>query len=175
MRTFLFLTAVEIGSASWKYQKSLFWVSVALGLMQHVLNSVYEMLECIQIRIYHGNPEEMVWKVPIQFALRWSGGTLLVVAYKTCLRYLLKCRSLGRTPGTLIEYVSKGFPDGARGKEPICRCRRLKRCWLNPWVRKIPCRRVWQPTTVFLPDESHGHKSLVGYSPCVRKVGHEAT
>ena len=33
------------------------------------------------------------------------------------------------------------------------------------WVRKIPWRRKWQPTSVFLPGESHGQRSLVGYSP----------
>ena len=35
----------------------------------------------------------------------------------------------------------------------------------NPWVRKIPWRRAWQPTPVFLPGESHGQRSLVGYNP----------
>ena len=37
------------------------------------------------------------------------------------------------------------------------------------WVRKIPRRRKWQPTPVFLPGESHGQRSLVGYSPRGRK------
>ena len=32
-------------------------------------------------------------------------------------------------------------------------------------VRKIPWRREWQPTLVFFPGESHGHRSLVVYSP----------
>ena len=44
-----------------------------------------------------------------------------------------------------------GFPGGASGKEPTCRCRRLKRYRFNPWVGKIPWRRTWQPTPVFLP------------------------
>ena len=35
--------------------------------------------------------------------------------------------------------------------------------------RKIPWRRAWQPTPVFLPGESHGQRSLVGYSP----LGHK--
>ena len=35
----------------------------------------------------------------------------------------------------------------------------------NPWVGKIPWRRKWQPTSVFLPGESHGERSLVGHSP----------
>ena len=37
--------------------------------------------------------------------------------------------------------------------------------WVQSLVRKIPWRREWQPTTVFLPGELHGQKSQVGYSP----------
>ena len=33
------------------------------------------------------------------------------------------------------------------------------------WVRKIPWRRAWKPTPVFLPGESHEQRSLEGYSP----------
>ena len=33
------------------------------------------------------------------------------------------------------------------------------------WVRKIPWKRAWQPTPVFLPGKSHGQRSLMGYSP----------
>ena len=42
---------------------------------------------------------------------------------------------------------------------------RHKRCGFNSWVRNILWRRKWQPTPVFLPGESHGQRSLVGYSP----------
>ena len=55
-----------------------------------------------------------------------------------------------------------GIPGGASGKEPACQCRRLKRQWFNPWVGKIPWRRAWQPTPVFLPRESHGQRRLAG-------------
>ena len=41
-----------------------------------------------------------------------------------------------------------------------CQCRRPKRHKLNPWVRKIPWRRKWQSTLVFLPGKSHGQRSL---------------
>ena len=34
----------------------------------------------------------------------------------------------------------------------------------DPWVGKIPWRRAWQPTPVLLPGESHGQRSLVGYT-----------
>jgi len=58
----------------------------------------------------------------------------------------------------------------ASGKEPTCQCRRHKRYRFSPWVGKIPWRgipwrREWQPTPVFLPGESHGQRSLMGYSP----------
>ena len=43
-----------------------------------------------------------------------------------------------------------------------CQCRRLR---FNPWIEKIPWRRTWQPTSVFLSGQSHGQRSLVGYSP----------
>ena len=33
------------------------------------------------------------------------------------------------------------------------------------WVRKIPCRRIWQLTSGFLPGKFHGQRSLAGYSP----------
>ena len=53
-------------------------------------------------------------------------------------------------------------PGGTSGKESACQCRRPG---FNPWVRKIPWRRTWQPTPVFWPGKSHGQRSLVGYSP----------
>ena len=54
---------------------------------------------------------------------------------------------------------------GASGKEATCWCRRHKRYQFNPWIGKIPWKRIWLPTAVFLPGESHGQRSLVGYSP----------
>ena len=55
-----------------------------------------------------------------------------------------------------------------RGKESTCQCRR---CRFDLW--KIPWRRKWQPTPVFLPVKSRGQRSLVGYSPQGRKrAGH---
>ena len=59
----------------------------------------------------------------------------------------------GSSPGLLhcrqilyqLSYESKPLS----GKEPACQCRRWKRFGLDPWVRKIPWRRAWQPTPVF--------------------------
>ena len=46
-----------------------------------------------------------------------------------------------------------------------CQCRRCKRCRFDPWVGKMPWRRKWHPTPIFLPGTSHAQRSLVGYSP----------
>ena len=62
-----------------------------------------------------------------------------------------------------------GFPDGASGKELTCQCMRHKTWGFDSWVRKIPWRRKWQPTPVFLPGEFCGQRSLVGYNPQARK------
>ena len=47
-----------------------------------------------------------------------------------------------------------GFSGGPSGKEPNCQWKRYKRHGFDPWVSKIPWRRTWQPTPVFLPGES---------------------
>ena len=51
------------------------------------------------------------------------------------------------------------------GKGPAGQCRRCKRSEFNPWIGRIPWRRKWHPSLVFLPGESHGQRNLVGYSP----------
>ena len=58
--------------------------------------------------------------------------------------------------------VFKGLPWLLSGKKSACQSRK---CGLDPWVKKIPWRRKWQPTPVFLPEKSHGQRSLVGYNP----------
>ena len=54
-------------------------------------------------------------------------------------------------------------PGGSSGKEFTCQRRRCRKC--GSWIRKIPCRRAWQPTAVFLPEESHEPRILAGFSP----------
>ena len=57
------------------------------------------------------------------------------------------------------------FTGGTSSKESASQCRRYRRYGFHPWFRKLPWRRAWQPTPVFLPGESHGQRSLMGYSP----------
>ena len=52
--------------------------------------------------------------------------------------------------------VVKNLPAGAGG---------VRRQGFDSWVGKIPWRREWQPTPVFLPGEFQGQRSLAGYSP----------
>ena len=67
---------------------------------------------------------------------------------------------------TCISYFLRwGFPGGLSGKNFACQCRSCRRWRFDPWIRKIPWRRKWQPTPVFLLGESHGQRSLTGYSP----------
>ena len=77
---------------------------------------------------------------------------------KEYLRFILSGRN-----GYIISKM-QSFPGGSNGKESVCNAGDLR---FNPWVGKIPCRRVhwrrkWQPTPVFLPGESQGWGSLVG-------------
>ena len=61
------------------------------------------------------------------------------------------------------------------GKEPARQRRRLNR-WFPSLGGEDPRRREWQPTPVFLPGESHGHRSLAGCSPWGHKrVGHDGS
>ena len=55
----------------------------------------------------------------------------------------------------------QGFPWWLSGKEFTCQCRRHG---FDSWVWKIPGRKKYKNTPVFLPGKSHGQRSLVGYS-----------
>ena len=62
---------------------------------------------------------------------------------------------------------TQGLPWWLSGKESTCQCRRPG---FDPWAKKIPWRRKWQLTPVFLPGKFHRQRSLVGYSP----LGHKS-
>ena len=70
------------------------------------------------------------------------------------------------------ELLFEGFPGCTSGKEPVCQCRRHKRCGFDLWVGKIPWRRAWQPRPVFLPIESD-QRSLADYGPEGCEVGYD--
>ena len=55
-----------------------------------------------------------------------------------------------------------GLPWWPSGWESTCQCREHRRRGFDPWVRKIPWRRKWQPTPVFLSGKCHDQQSLAG-------------
>ena len=67
--------------------------------------------------------------------------------------------------------VSSGLPRWLSGRESACQCRRHRRLGFDPWVGKIPLSREGQSTPIFLPEKSHGQRSLVGYS--YKRVEHD--
>ena len=68
-----------------------------------------------------------------------------------------------------ILFFLMGLHRRLSGKEPACQCKRGR---FHPWVWKIPWRREWQPTPIFLPGESHGQRNLAGYSSWGCRVRH---
>ena len=64
---------------------------------------------------------------------------------------------------TIEGIASPGFPGGKMVKNLPCQCSRFKRHGFNPWMRWTSWNRKWQPVSVFLPEKSHGQRSLVGY------------
>ena len=73
----------------------------------------------------------------------------------------------GNIDRSKVASIRDGWGRGksASGEEPAWQCRRQMRCRFDPWVGKIPQRKAWQPTPVFLPGKFHGPRSLVGCSP----------
>ena len=62
----------------------------------------------------------------------------------------------------MLYKINNGFTGDASGKEPTCECRGCKSLRLDSWVRRIPSRRKWQPTPVFLPGEIPWAEKLGG-------------
>ena len=66
-----------------------------------------------------------------------------------------------------------GFPDGSSGKESTCNAGDAGDRGLTPESeRKIPWRKKWRPTPVFLPGKPHGWRNCVGNSMELQRVGH---
>ena len=82
---------------------------------------------------------------------RTPGNTLLPATHTANMNLFYELPWL-LTPRSLVDHMVKNLP---------LQCRRLG---FDPWVRKIPWRREWQPTPEFLSGEFYGQGSLVGYS-----------
>ena len=62
-------------------------------------------------------------------------------------------------------FGSRHSAGGSVVKNPPANARSCKRGGFDPWVGKIPLRKKWQHTTVFLPEESPGQRGLADYTP----------
>ena len=70
----------------------------------------------------------------------------------------------GDLPDPGIEPMSPAWQVGSLSLSHLRSTGRYTRCRFDPWVGKSTWRRKWQPTPIFLTGESHGQRSLVGYS-----------
>ena len=78
-------------------------------------------------------------------------------------------------PGGILLFPGnkhQGFPGGSEDKASACNAGDPGSI---PGLGRFPWRRKWQSTPVFLPGESHGERSLVGYSPRGREESHPHT
>ena len=114
----------------------------------------------------------------------WTlGGCLEIVTFKQLSerdRINVQCAGGGRAhrgtekcifkdPEHLRSYI-QGFSGDSDSKQSS---RNAGDLGLIPGSGRSPWRRAWQPTPVFLPGESQGQRSLVGYSPWDHRVGHD--
>ena len=85
---------------------------------------------------------------------RWCHPTISssVVPFSSCFQSFPASGSFQMSLFTF--FVSSGQSIEFQLQQQSFQYRRFKRHGLDPWVRKIPWRRVWQPTPVFLPGES---------------------
>ena len=89
--------------------------------------------------------------------------------HQTCkeCRCSLRLRTARVSQGLYLYMELSGW---LSGKEPAYQCRRRG---FEPWVGKIPWRRKWESTPIFLPGKSQGQRSLAGYGPGGCRVGHD--
>ena len=120
---------------------------------------------------WNGEHEDRTWKTFILVLYKWDFEIKGMMIQET--QWIWSRKWLKLETWSLMDYSStqdvtdkaSGIPAGTSGKEAAHQCRRLKRCRFDPWVGKIPWKHEWQPTPVFLSGESHGQRSLAGYSP----------
>ena len=118
--------------------------------------------ECLQQRTHKLTRAHIAQACRDMYSLRYKFAHINVTtqAHRHTHRHICTCVCTHRHA---FKYL--GFPGGSAVKNH----QQGRRCRFDPWVGKNPWRRKWQPTPVFLPGESHGQRSLAGYSPWGRK------
>ena len=83
----------------------------------------------------------------------------------------------GTQEGVLVNVTWSGFPLCSQASlvaQMVKNLPQYRRPGFNPWMGRIPWRREWRPTPVFLPEEFHGQRNLAGYSPWGHKESNMA-
>ena len=131
-------------------------------LEQKVLQFIWKHKRHQKVKIILRGKNEAEWIRLPGFRLYYIATVIKTVWYGHKNRHI---DPWNRTESPEIHPGIYGLHKGASGEEPACQHRRHRRWGFDPSIGKIPWRRAWQPTPVFLLRESHGLKSLVGYSP----------
>ena len=116
------------------------------------------------------------WRTLISSTLKWGFPHFHPICVSWDIHFLMELDE-----GLLEEYLTRGafgfsvfhkwiiwehgLPSSSAGEEPACNVRDTGENFRIPGVGKIPWRREWQPTPIFLTGESHGQRGLVGYNP----------
>ena len=133
------------------------WNLLKLMFIESVMPSNHLILCCSLLLLPSIYPRIKVFSNELALHIRWP-------------KYWSFSFSISLFNEYLGLFSFRGFPKGRLRQYSVClQCRRPG---FDPWVGKIPWRRKWQLTPVLTPRESHGWRSLVGYSPCGRRVGH---
>ena len=111
------------------------WYRVSVGKMMFVITDIYQALVYILCTIVNTLYTLSYVILSTNLYIRWIWNSLI--------------------------YNVARLPQWLSGKE----CRSCRKHRINPWVKKILWRRKWQPIPIFLPEKSHGQRSLVGCSP----------
>ena len=103
--------------------------------------------------VIYPTPEALcTFHQPCTLTCGTSAFRVLLILNYVCAKSLQLSLTLGHT-GTVAHQAPLGFPGGSAVKKRLP-CRSYRRRRFDPWVGKIPWRRAWQPTLVFLPGES---------------------
>ena len=107
------------------------------------------------------------WERPsLQSGALWEGVLGQLTAERIWSSQFAK--SLKWTTSHCDNKTHRGVPGGSGVKNLLASAEDL-RLRFHPWVGEIPWRKAWQSSPVFLPEESHGQRSLVDCSPWRRK------
>ena len=139
----------------------------------YTLSSTLKFIH-IQIRRKKRNKTLIIWVLGVARTIDLKKGNGVVIAHiKLTLLFHSRSELCQNSPSKCsflkflfpnYKVLHKGFPGGTSSKEPTCQCKQYKICELDPWVRKSWWRRARQPTSVFLPGNSHGQRRLASYS-----------